>query len=133
MHYSPSAGRKQSKKRRAPPDAPAFRNRQAEKGLIWTHPKGNNAVTQLDVLMASKPFPESTVPELGPPEAAQKVFLKVTTHHLLGDDATGSSLWLNNRSNHTLCLQFIQAPHTHTLSPLSILTCPAGIKVRQKE
>lgn len=70
---------------------PAFRSRQAEKGLIGKHPKGNNTVTQLDVLMASKPFPESTVPELGPPEAAQKVLLKVTTHHLLGDDATGSS------------------------------------------
>lgn len=75
-----------------PSDASAFRDRRAGKALIWKHPKGNNSVTQLEVLMASDHFPESTVPELGPKAAAQKVVPKVTTHHLLGNDATGSSL-----------------------------------------
>lgn len=74
-----------------PSDVSAFRNRQAEKGLIWKHPKGNNSVTQLEVLLVSKPFPREYSPRAGPRGAAQKVFLKVTTHHLLGDDATESS------------------------------------------
>lgn len=46
-------------------DVSAFRNRQAGKGLIWKHPKGNNSVTQLEVLMASKPFPREYSPRAG--------------------------------------------------------------------
>lgn len=71
----------EAQKGRVPSDASAFWSRRAGKGPIWKHPKGNHSVTQLEVLMASKTFPESTVPELEPQGAAQKVFLKVTTHH----------------------------------------------------
>lgn len=74
-----------------PSDASAFRGRWAGKGQIWKHPKRNNSVKQLEVLMASKPFPK-TIPELGPPEKTTEVFQKVTTHPLLSEDATGSSL-----------------------------------------
>lgn len=48
-----------------PSDVSAFRNRQAEKGLIWKHPKGNNSVTQLEVLLVSKPFLREYSPRAG--------------------------------------------------------------------
>lgn len=60
-----SAREHKARKRRVPSDASPFRNSWAGKGQIWKHPKGNNSVKQLEVLMASKPFPREHSPRAG--------------------------------------------------------------------
>lgn len=133
----PLSQRKPSQEKKGAIWASACRNRRAGRGLIWKCPKGNNSVKQLEVLMASKPFPREYSPRAGPPDSS--------TERLSEGHHTSLtwwwcywkriSLWVNNRNDHTLpsvhsdCLT-----HTHTLflSPI-ILPCPARIRVRQIE
>ena len=40
-------------------------DRPGKKRLIWKHPKGNQPIKQLEVLMASKPVPREYSPRAG--------------------------------------------------------------------
>jgi hypothetical protein len=96
---------------REPSEASAFRNRMAGKGLIPKHPKGNNFVKQLEVLMASQSFPREYIPSHQRAAQAFQIVSPWSTHHVLGDKATRIStrVNMNNSSDHTL-------PSAHSLS-----------------